>query len=61
MRPVALDAIAMSTQQLKVFDVVLAAAAGNDVVNLQDAERELAAAPVAPAPLLAEQKCLFWR
>ena len=30
----------------------------DDVVNLQDAERELAAAPVAPAFLLAEQHVL---
>ena len=59
MRPVALDPIAVSAQQLRVLNVVLAAAAArNDVVNLQDAEGELAAATVAPAFLLAAQHVL---
>ena len=49
----------MSAQQLQVLYVVLAtAAAWDDVVYLQDAERKLAAAPVAPAFLLAKQDVL---
>ena len=55
---VALHSITVSAQLLQVLDVVLATAAGNDVVNLQDGERELAAATVAPALLLAEQDVL---
>ena len=49
----------MGAQQLQVLDVVLVAdALGNYVVNLKDTERELAAAPVAPSFLLAEEDVL---
>ena len=59
LRPVALHPVAMGAQQLQVLDVVLATGAlRNNVVYLEDAERELAAASVAPALLLAEQDML---
>ena len=59
LRPIALDAVAVGAQQLQVLDVVLTAGAlGDDVVHLQNAKRELAAAAVAPAFLLAEQDML---
>ena len=57
-RPVALDAVAVGAQKLQVLDVVLAAtAAGDDVVHFEDAERELAAAPFAPALLSKSAIC----
>ena len=50
----------MGAQQLQVLNVVLATGAlRDDVVDLQDAERELAATPVASAFLLAEQDVLI--
>ena len=56
LRPVALHPIAVSAHQLQVLDVVLATGPlRDDVIHLQNAERELAAASVAPALLLAEQ------
>ena len=59
LRPIALDAVAVGAQLLQVLDVVLTAGAlGDDVVHLQNAKRELAAAAVAPAFLLAEQDML---
>ena len=58
MWPVAVHAVAVGAQQLQVLDVALAAAAGDDTVHLEDAERELAASPVAPAFLLAERDVL---
>ena len=59
LRSVSLDPVAVGAQQLQVLDVVLAAAStGDDVVHLKDAERELAAAPVAPSFLLAAQDVL---
>ena len=57
--PVALHPIAVGTEQLQVLDVVLVAGAlWDDVVNLQYAERELAAASVAPTLLLADEDVL---
>ena len=59
LRPVALYAVAVGAQQLQVLDVVLpTTTAGNDIVHLEDAERELAASPVAPVFLLAERDVL---
>ena len=58
LRSVALDPVAVGAQELQVLDVVLTAATGDDVVNLQDAERELAAAVIAPALLLAKEDML---
>ena len=59
MWPVTLDTIAVGAEQLQVLDVVLATRTlRDDMVNFQDAEGELAAAPVAPALLLAEQDVL---
>ena len=59
LRAVTLHAIAVSAQQQQVLDVVLATGAlGDDVINLEDAERELGPAPVAPALPLAEQDVL---
>ena len=53
---VAFDAVAVGAEELEVFEVVGAAVgAGDDVVDLQDAEGELAAAAVAAAFLLAEE------
>ena len=55
----ALDAVAIGAQQLRVLDVVLVNdALGDDVINLEDAEGEFAAATVAPVLLLAEQHVL---
>ena len=59
LRPVTFHPVAVCTQQLQVLDVVLAAGAlGDHMINLQDTERELAAAAVAPPLLLAEQDVL---
>ena len=58
MRSVVLDPVAVGAQELQVLDVVLIAATGDDVVNLQDAERELTTAHVAPVLLLAEKNVL---
>ena len=59
LRPVALDPVTVGAQQLQVLDVALATGAPrDDVVNLKDTERELAAASVAPAFLLAEEYVL---
>ena len=59
MRPFAHHAVAVSAQQLQVLDVVLATGPlRDDVIHLQDAERELAATAVAPAFLLAEKHVL---
>ena len=56
LRSIALNPIAVGAKQLQVLDVVLAtAAAWDDVINLEAAEWELAAAAVAPTLLLAEQ------
>ena len=57
--PIALHTVAVGAQQLQVLDIVLATdALGNDVVDLEDTEWELAAASVAPTLLLAEQDVL---
>ena len=59
LRPVSLDTVAVGAKQLQVIDVVLTAAApGDDVVHLEEAEGELAPASVASALLLAEQDVL---
>ena len=59
MQLAALDPVAAGAQQVQILNVVLAAAAlEDDVVNLKDTERELAAASVAPAFLLAEEYVL---
>ena len=49
----------MGAQELQVLDVVLATdALGDDVVNLQDATRELVATLVAPTFLLTKKNVL---
>ena len=55
---VALDPVAMRAQQLQVLDVVLAAAAGDDVVHLQDAGRVFTVALIVTPALLTEQSVL---
>ena len=56
MRPVALDPVAVSAQQLQVLDIVLAAGSlRNDMIDLEDAKGKIGAATVAPALLLAEE------
>ena len=56
LRRVALHAVTVGAQQLEVLDVVLATGTlRNDVVDLKDAERELAAAAVAATFPLAEE------
>ena len=50
----------MGAQQLQVLDVVLSTGAlGDDVVHLQDAERELAAVAVASSLLLTKPDVLI--
>ena len=57
--PVTLHPVAVGARQLRVLDVVLTSASTRaDVVHLQDAERELAGATLAPALLLAEEHVL---
>ena len=59
LRPITLHSVTVGTQQLQVSDVVSATdALGDDVVDLEHTERELAPASVASAFLLAEQDVL---
>ena len=62
LRPVSLHPVAVGAQQLQDLDVVQSSiTVQDDVSYFEDAERELAAAPVASAFLLTNGTSLFSR